>query len=211
MSSVLFAVQASVLNARAALTETVTLKSDGSVKFLAVGRPSALKINGEGSAPEGDLTIVKGQATGVIKMDVSSFKTGIETRDHHMKEKYLEVGSADNKYATLTLLDCTVPASFFDGAKAESKALPFKGKLRLHGVEQELSGTVDLTRDGKAIKGASKFDIDIPAYKIAVPSFAGITVAKIVTVEVSLSGVESLPFDKPAEKPIEKAAEKRVT
>ena len=163
----------------------------GATKFLAVGRPSALKINGEGAPARGTITVsAAGKATGALKVDLSSFKTGIETRDHHMKEKYLEVGKEGFKDAQLSVVDCALPGAFLNGANAHVKDVPFKGKLKLHGTEKDVTGTVSLDRDGANVTGNAKFDLKIPDYGITLPSFAGITVAENVNVDVSLSGTQ---------------------
>lgn len=163
----------------------------GATKFFAVGRPSALKINGEGAAPKGTIVIADGKATGELEVDLSTFKTGIETRDKHMKEKYLEVEKPELRSARLSILECAPPGDFFQGESAKAEGVPFKGKLRLHGVENDASGTVSLSRQGQAIKGEATFQLKIPDFKIDLPSFAGITVAEDVKVVASLEGVRA--------------------
>lgn len=168
----------------------VTLKKEGSTRFLAIGRPSALRIVGKGAAPEGKIEVSGGKATGQIAVDLSTFTTENGLRDRHMKEKYLEVDKAANKTARLTIQECAVPPDFFNGASATAAGLPFKGTLSLHGEERSVEGSVSLSRDASAIRGDAKFEVKISDYKIAVPSFAGITVAENVQIEVALVGAD---------------------
>ena len=168
----------------------VTLNKEGSTRFLAIGRPSALRIVGKGAAPEGKIEVSGGKASGQIAVDLSTFTTENGLRDRHMKEKYFEVDKAENRTARLTIQECVVPADFFNGATAAAAGLPFKGTLSLHGEERPVEGSVSLSRDAGAIRGDAKFEVKISDYKIAVPSFAGITVAENVQIEVALVGAD---------------------
>ena len=69
--------------------------TEGKVEFLAVGQPSALKIRGKLSDEKpisGSLEVVDGSLSGTAKVKLDGFDTGIELRNRHMKEKYLETG-----------------------------------------------------------------------------------------------------------------------
>ena len=65
----------------------------GDVKFTAVGKPGFLKIRGEskGQFPKGSIKIEKDSVTGEFDFDLKNLDTGIELRNTHMKDKYLEV------------------------------------------------------------------------------------------------------------------------
>lgn len=86
--------------------ELLAQKDSGSVEFLAIGRPSAIKIRGKGTAPEGKVTLVSDKenriARGTLVFDMTSLDTGMDTRNEHMKEKYLETG----KYLTRSASPC---------------------------------------------------------------------------------------------------------
>ncbi len=66
----------------------------GEVKFIATGKPGFLKIKGEskGKGPAGKITITDGAATGEFTFELASLDTGIDLRNDHMKNKYLEIG-----------------------------------------------------------------------------------------------------------------------
>ena len=156
----------------------------GAVEFNAIGRPSALKIHGKGSAPKGTLTVEGGAASGQLIFDLESLDTGIKMRNEHMKQKYLEVGKYSK--ATLTLTKIAVsPALFTETGKSEP--VPFQGKLHLHGIEKPVTGTAKLERNGDQLSVDAQFGIKISDYGIVTPSFSGITMAEDVNVAVQLT------------------------
>src|ERR1700743_1526023 len=75
-----------------AAAKSIVFSPTGTVTFLAVGKPSAIKINGTGEAAKGSLTLAAdNKASGVLTFNLKSLNTGIDLRDKHMKEKYLQV------------------------------------------------------------------------------------------------------------------------
>src|SRR3989338_6695806 len=62
----------------------------GDVRFLAVGKPSMLKIHGKGKILAADFQLEKESLKGSAEVDLNSIDTGIALRNQHMKEKYLE-------------------------------------------------------------------------------------------------------------------------
>lgn len=155
---------------------------NGKVEFLAVGKPSAIKIKGEGKGPQGELQLKKSGAqfslNGELTVDLDSIDTGIGLRDRHMKEKYLE--TAKFKTAVLKIKEATLPASALEGAGEYS--LP--GLLTLKGVEKPVQLKVKLEPEGDKIKSISFFKINLADFPIEVPKYAGITVANDVDVSV---------------------------
>lgn len=152
-------------------------KSKGQVVFEAVGKPSFLKIKGQGEGPEGEVT-VGDKVTGNFKFKMATLDTGIGLRNDHMKNKYLEV----EKFPTAELKIEEV--SKFDPANPEAAGLPFKGNLTIHGVTKPVTGTVDVKKKDKGYTVAANFETKITEYSIEIPSYAGITVADSVKVSV---------------------------
>jgi polyisoprenoid-binding protein YceI len=138
--------------------------STSAVTFQAIGTPGFLHVNGAGGK-------VTGGPGGTFTVTLSDFATGIDLRDKHMKEKYLEVA----KYPVATLKLATVPT--VSGA--------FTGTLTLHGVMKAVSGDVTLTPQGKRLSVVAEFPVVLSDFGIAVPSWLGVTVAQNVTVSVS--------------------------
>lgn len=161
-----------------------TLGVTGSSEFVAVGKPSALKIHGQSKdGLSGNLSLDNNTIAGTILFSVEKLDTGVELRDHHMKEKYLETKTfPDAKLVIDKLKLDSNPLS--PGFK--SSDLPFAGQLTLHGVTHSISGTIDLNTSSGITKGEGKFDLKLSDYKIDVPSYLGITVADTVSVKVHL-------------------------
>lgn len=146
----------------------------GKVEFKTKGWPNLVKIPGKGKGVSGQLTEHQGKVTGELVFDLTSLKTGIELRDTHMKDNYLQV--TEHPTAKLSFKDMSIPADF-DGS------FKFKGLLTLHGEEKEISGEAEMDKDGKTITVKGEFPIKITDFKIPVPSYKGITVAEKVSVK----------------------------
>lgn len=146
--------------------------------FHATGHPSALRINGQGACPKGTLSWDSGgRVSGTLAVDMKSFETGISMRDSHMKEKYLEVRKyPDSKLAITELI---VPEN-----TAATAQVPFKGNLTLHGETRPVTGTATVQKTGDTAKVHADFGLKISDYRIAVPTFAGITMADEVAMAV---------------------------
>jgi hypothetical protein len=145
----------------------------GEVNFLAKGNPGFMKIEGQSSKGlSGELDSAGG--IGSFSFDLTAIETGIELRDEHMKEKYLEV----KKHPRATLVLKSIEG--FTGVGAKSKGT-FTGILTLHGVSNEVSGTYEMGER----KLLAKFPLKISDYKIDVPSWMGVTVADSVDITVT--------------------------
>jgi len=160
--------------------------SKGKTEFLAIGRPSALKIKGTGTGPKGKLEVSDKDGhkviNGEVTVDLTSLDTGISLRDRHMKEKYLEVEKY--KDAKLIFKDVELPAEkVAKGGEVEVKAM-----LDLHGQIKEVPVTMNLeNKDGK-VRAESKFKIKLTEFNIEIPSFSGITVADEVNITTVTEG-----------------------
>ncbi len=152
-------------------------KSKGQVTFEAIGKPSFLKIKGQGEGPEGEISITD-NVKGSFKFKMASLDTGIGLRNDHMKNKYLEV----EKFPTAELKIDEVTG--FNAATPEATALPFKGSLTIHGVTKPVTGTVDVKKKATGYNATANFETKITDYAIAIPSYAGVTVADSVKVSV---------------------------
>lgn len=157
-----------------------------SVEFLAIGNPSAIKIKGEKAKVYGEITFIQNVLNSKLKIDLNEFETGVEMRDEHMKENYLETNKAENRYANLTVVDLSIPADYWKNGK-ELNA-DFKGKLTLHGITKDIAGKIFFPpfSKGKELLTISQFTIKLTEFNIEIPSFVGITVAEDVKIEVKL-------------------------
>lgn len=159
------------------------LPDKSQVNFLAVGKPAAIKIRGEGLGLTGQIDVRDKDFSGRLRMPLDQFKTGIELRDQHMKEKYLDV--AQFPEAELILDSSPLPPGFHEGTQVTFENVPFQGSLRVKGQAKPVSGTVNLTRKDGRIGIVGKFAMKITDYPIGVPKYLGVTVAEDVLVEVT--------------------------
>ena len=156
--------------------------SEGSVEFIAVGKPKAIKIHGKGEGPKGKLQLApRGKPGGELFFALGTIDTGINLRNEHMKKKYLD--TAAFPLAKLDNLTVALPPAR-KGEAFEFEKIPFQGRLSLHGVTQPIKGFVDLKRNGLQLKINARFDIKISDFKIDIPTFAGITVTDEVQVHI---------------------------
>jgi polyisoprenoid-binding protein YceI len=157
--------------------------SQGHVEFLAIGKPSAIKIRGKGDKLQSQLQVKDKSLTGKVTFDLTSLDTGIDTRNEHMKEKYLETGKF--KDAELTLKPLTLAEDICkQDVKLEKKN--FEGTLKLHGVEQPIKGEFDVTSKKGTGHSQVRFNLLITDYKIDIPTYMGIKVTDKVETTVDL-------------------------
>lgn len=145
----------------------------GKVEFKTKGWPNLVTIKGEGQGVIGKLAEEAGKVSGELSFDLTSLKTGIDLRDTHMKDNYLEVKT--HPTAKLTLKDVTVPEKL-------AGSFDFTGTLNLHGQDRAVTGKAELENEGGAIKMKAEIPINLNDFKIAIPSYQGITVAEKVTI-----------------------------
>ncbi|MBF0315029.1 MAG: YceI family protein [Oligoflexia bacterium] len=171
-----------------AVIENLQIDTQNStVEFTAIGNPSMLTIKGTGAAPTGKLTISDEYATGFFEFDLNSLDTGINLRDRHMKEKYLEVAKENGLYAKTSFLLNKLILPKQESFTLENIA--FSGVLKLHGVEKNVSGVASkITRQKFNFTTHASLKIKLSDFKIAIPSYAGITVAEEVDVLVKIAG-----------------------
>lgn len=115
----------------------------------------------------GNVSLQDGKFKGKnIVVDLKSLVTGMELRDDHAKNKYLEV----KKYPTAVLLEAI-------GANGVGKA-----KIKVRDKESIVTGTYKVSSTGKTLK--AEFKIKLSSFGIADVSFKGIGVEDEVRVEV---------------------------
>jgi hypothetical protein len=135
------------------------------VSWQAQGNPGFVKIDGAGGKASCTVNTVPPYTGTTCDCALDAFDTGIEKRNQHMREKYLETG----KWPKATLKVMSV---------ADGK---FSGFLTLKGKEKPVSGTAVISKDGQL---EASFSISLDDYGVGVPSWLGVTVAKDVTVTV---------------------------
>lgn len=134
----------------------------GDVAFSCKAVPGFLTIDGKGGHVDGT---VDDKGAGRLTVKLADFDTGLELRNDHMKNKYLEVA----KFPEASLVVKTFTGSEFDGD------LTLKGQTKpVHGVAKIEGGKL---RAGFTLKLS-----DYPA--IGVPTFKGVGVQDEVAISV---------------------------
>lgn len=144
----------------------VGLTQVNDVSFLATG-PAGLKINGKTDKLE-----VKSEGDDVLlRVPLDTVDTGIDLRNRHMKEKYLDTKA--HPFAELK-----VPKAMLKEGQGQKGS----GTFTVHGTSKPVAVVYDVakTGDGYSVKG--EFDINIKAHGIEVPSYLGVTVKPDVKV-----------------------------
>ncbi|MBX2988551.1 MAG: YceI family protein [Bdellovibrionaceae bacterium] len=122
-----------------------------------------------------------------IVVGLKNLSTGIELRDRHGRDKYLEVG----KYPEIVLV------------KGQGKGGQGSGLFRWRGVEKEISGTYE-------VKGSSvvaKFPVKLSDFKVEGINYKGVGVDDEMQVEVSVparKAASKAPASVPARAPKKK-------
>lgn len=176
------AITALSLSLLVSLPAAAELKATGEskVNFRAVG-PAGFKIDGKGK----DLSLEDDGEKLKVIVPLKDLDTGIELRNRHMTEKYLEVAKYPNAELTIPWKAIEKPA---DGATKEGKA---KGTMAIHGKTQEVPFTYRVSRKGEVYSVKGEVPVNIKDYDIKIPSYLGVTVKPNVDVSVEFDAKES--------------------
>lgn len=157
----------------------VTTNVSGSVFFDAIGKPSLMKIHGEGKELKGSLKQDGLNLSGEFSTKLETFETGIKLRDEHMKSKYLEI--AQFPEARIKIMQLSLPSEF-----GEFKGVEFSGIMLLHGKEKTISGRADISTGVNTHKITADFAVKLSDFGISIPSFVGVIVAEEVRIKAIL-------------------------
>jgi polyisoprenoid-binding protein YceI len=150
--------------------------ADSHVTFQASG-PAGMTIEGSTT----DLKVSEDGGNIVIDVPLANLATGIALRDHHMKEKYLEVP----KYPSTTLVIARSALKF--PAKDDHAEGDVPGVLKLHGQSHPVTVHYEAKGNGAGFAAQGKFRLNMNDYGISVPSYLGVTVKPDVEVSASFS------------------------
>ena len=152
----------------------ISSPTDSHVSFHASG-PAGLAI--EGKTP--DLLVAEQDGNLIITVPLANLSTGIDLRDRHMREKYLEVPKYPNAVLTVARSVLKVPSS------GEKLATDTPGTLQLHGQTRPVTVHYEAKGDGGSIATSGSVHINMTDYGIQVPSYLGVTVKPEVDVTAS--------------------------
>jgi polyisoprenoid-binding protein YceI len=149
-------------------------EGDARVAFTAVG-PGGLKFEGVSS----DLRVAEEGSDVTVVVPLAGFKTGIDLRDRHMREKYLQVAQFPEAKLVVPRSSLKFPAG---GAPVSAEG---HGTLTLHGQTKPV--TFQYTAKPSAptkYEVEAKTRVNVKEYGIEVPSYLGVTVKPDIDVAV---------------------------
>lgn len=145
------------------------------VSFFAEGSPGALDIEGKGAV----LALADDGTTLTFTVPWDSITTGIDLRDDHMKNKYLQVSQFPTVSLAVPKAEVKLPA---DGSAATTGTVT--GQFTAHGVTRpvQVNYTINLTKAGYRV--VARFNYNVSEHGIEVPSYLGVTVSAAQRAEV---------------------------
>ncbi|MXZ71368.1 MAG: YceI family protein [Acidobacteria bacterium] len=120
--------------------------------------------------------------SGELRVDLTTLDSGIELRDSHLRDNYLELERGPEfREAVLSGIGLDNPLP--DGAGRHDTG--FSGTLSLHGVERPIEGEVELRRGDGQMRVEATFSISLEAFDIPPPRYLGVGVRDTVEVTVA--------------------------
>ena len=120
--------------------------------------------------------------SGELSVDLSTLDTGIELRNTHLREKYLEVARGA-EFASAVISGVRLDKA---GTSTFRGQTPFAGTLLLHGVRRPVAGQAEIRSEGNDVRVLASFPLRIDDYGIAAPRYLGVGVKNEVQVKISL-------------------------
>ena len=126
---------------------------------------------------------------GDLAVDLRTLDSGIELRNHHMRDTYLEVGKGTG-YDTAVLSD--IHLGDVDVATFQGRT-PFTGTLLLHAARKPVAGEADIRREGSDVRVAASFSVRLDEFGIPPPRYLGVGVKNEVQVKTSFVATPAPP------------------
>lgn len=164
-------------------------KSESQVEFLALGKPSFIRIQGitEGNSPvQGQLLISEEGLKGSASLLLDKLDTGIGLRNRHMKDNYLEIEKFP--LSTFTFDFLKVSPGFQKSAQVQVEDLSFSGTLKLRDQSKKITGKATIAKNNSLLQMTFITEILLSDYGIKIPSYLGITVQDKVALTISIKG-----------------------
>jgi polyisoprenoid-binding protein YceI len=124
---------------------------------------------------------------GSLVVDLRTVDTGIDLRNEHLREKYLEVDKGAG-YDQAVLSDIVLQGLNADAPAGKGS---FTGSLMLHGVKKTVTGPVEIRQAGTGWRVRASFPVNLPDYNIDEPRYLGVGVKDTVQVLVTFTATQS--------------------
>ena len=141
------------------------------------------------SALTGTLTASAGRPSfeGSLAVDLRTVDTGIDLRNEHLREKYLEVDKGKG-YDQAILSEVALQGLNADAPAGKGS---FTGSLMLHGVKKTVTGPAEIRQEGTGWRVRASFPLNLPDYNIDKPRYLGVGVKDTVQVTVTFTATQS--------------------
>jgi polyisoprenoid-binding protein YceI len=159
---------------RGELRAVCPLNVGGSIEARSLGLAGALAL-----APEATAGASFG---GDLRLDLGTIDTGIDLRNRHLRENYLEIAKGPG-FSEAVLSDLRLPET--SPSRPEGKA-GFTAVLLLHGVKRPVSGRAEIKTIVNTARVEARFPVKLSAYGIPPPRYLGVGVQDEIEVNVSL-------------------------
>lgn len=152
--------------------------------------PAAASFTGKGPAGfklegKSDQVIVKQDGTRVaVSVPLATLDTGIDLRNRHMREKYLETDKYPNATLVVDRASIKLPA---DGASVQGSAT---GQMTIHGKTKPVTFQYVIRREGGVYVAEGKVPLNIKDFDINIPSYLGVTVKPDIETAVTFRFTE---------------------
>lgn len=130
-----------------------------------------------------------GPVSGILRVDLRTLRTGIETRDGHMRDNHLNTDEYPYAYFELTGVKGMPPTLQPDSTY---KVLGL-GYFYIRGVKRALTADLELRVAQGRVDATAGFRIQLDDYEIPRPKALFLKLAETIEVEVILSGYNNLP------------------
>lgn len=179
MKSRLASILAVSLALSSAAVAAVNQTGPAAASFTGKG-PAGFKLEGKSSR-----VIVKDEGSGVaVSVPLADLDTGIDLRNRHMREKYLETDKYPNATLVVDRSSIQLPA---EGSTVQGQG---KGKMTLHGKTKEVVFQYVIRREKGVYITEGKVPLNIKDFDINIPSYLGVTVKPEIETAVSFRFTE---------------------
>ena len=127
--------------------------------------------------------------SGALRVDLATLDSGIELRNSHLRDNYLEVERGQEfRDPPCSRASCsTTRYRLAPGATRPA----FSGTLSLHGVQRQVEGEAELRRRDGRMQVEATFSISLDAFDIPPPRYLGVGVRDTVEVTVTFDAART--------------------
>jgi polyisoprenoid-binding protein YceI len=147
---------------------------DASAKFSGTG-PAGFKLEGKTN----ELSVKDDGQKVTFVVPLATLKTGIDLRDRHMREKYLQTDKYPHAVLVVPWSNIRLPDN------GQSVTQTVTGQMTLHGKTKDVPVTYTVRKNGDVHQTTGKVPLNIKEFGIDIPSYLGVTVKPDIETEVA--------------------------